>query len=108
MRYGRCIPELGILVIGSHLGHVGIFTLTRLDHEVDDNTGLGMRLDQILPFEEQVPTENRVAGVSGWGDLMGIATAPVPGSVKGRYRLVLEYSNRTLLSYELWRDPTLT
>lgn len=104
MKYARFLPELGVIVAGSELGHVGVFTMTRLNRKGQNETGFGMRLDLILPFEDQIPPERRLAGFSGFGTLLGIATAPMPGTVSGRYRVVLEFTDRTLLTYELWRD----
>lgn len=111
LKFARQIPELGIIVIASDAGYVGVFTLTRLltagyGELVEEQVGL--RLDHILPFDEQTPQGvHELRGTSLWSGLVGLATAPMPGTRQRRYRLVLEYGDRTVLSYELTRSETI-
>ncbi|KZF21397.1 hypothetical protein L228DRAFT_240255 [Xylona heveae TC161] len=64
------IPELGLLIIGSQVGRVSIFALTRSRNPPQ----LAFRLDAILPFKSQ-----EEAGQRPNYPLMGIAVGPVQG-----------------------------
>ncbi|CAL3962288.1 unnamed protein product [Diplocarpon coronariae] len=100
------IAELSLLVVASQKGRVGLFTLTRLEDCFSKKTApiLMFRLDLILPL------------CSHEGDyrpmrpLLGMAVAPLQGrgpcgAVQRKiWRLVLHYTDHSVLSYELKRD----
>ncbi|MCJ1472787.1 hypothetical protein MMC13_001436 [Lambiella insularis] len=115
------IPELGIVIIASQAGRVGLLTLTRLQYS-RRNSQCAFRLDWILPFKSQEEQGLRPAL-----PLLGIAAGPIQGQenkqdgldrespwglgrsawkkgeVGRRYRLILEYFDRTVLAYEVGR-----
>ena len=116
------IPELGILLAGSSVGRVAIFSL----HTLWPNPFVGdgknprtevrtMRLDHIIPFESQEHKWQRPLV-----ELAGVAASPVQGhSAKSgsdgagvggnkKYRVMLLYREETILTYEIWRDPKLS
>ena len=63
------IPELGLVVIASQIGRAAVCSLTRRR-----SSGLlGMRIDWILPFEEQERTRHRPTTF-----LLGMAAGPIP------------------------------
>ena len=69
------------------------------------STSCAFRLDHILPTLDQEIARKR----PGNKGLIGIATAPIQGvrssaGHRNRWRLILTYSNCTLLSYELSRS----
>ena len=110
------IPELGIVAIGSQIGRVALLTMSRMTY-----TGQrGLRLDWILPFKSQEDANYRPLQ-----PLLGIAASPIQGhqsapepegnlpaieneshrltKLTTRYRLLLYYSDHTVMSYELSR-----
>ena len=113
------VPELGLVLVASQIGRVALLTLTRMR----GTKHLAFRLDCILPSKDQ---EER--GERPMVPLLGMAVGPIQGReckaesggdgcspdgrgeeawrlVEGsrRYRLMLYYSDHTVLSYELSR-----
>ena len=122
------IPELGVIVVGSDTGRVAILTATWWA----DKSQSGFRIECILPFRSQErqglrpwkKSLNRVATLMGMaiGPIQGQENPPEPGSTQDtitgefpsprtplyssrRFRLLLVYSEHTVLSYEISR-PT--
>jgi len=112
------IPELGVVIIGSNDGLVAILTLTQnpeghpliktSDLESPKKPVFGFRLDHILPFPQQEKEGLR----SHQAQLLGIAASPVQGMLgekegQRRWRLLLYYSDHTVLAYEIGkvREP---
>ena len=110
------IPELGVVAIAHQAGRVALLTMTKNLK----NDRFGFRLEWILPFrtEEEAGIRPDVAllgmaigPVQGYGKLSGFATAE-PRDSKGfvnetrRFRLILTYSDHTMISYEIWRSIT--
>ena len=116
------IPELGVIAVGNQVGRVGILTITKRwlckDEQYD-----GIEIECILPFKSQ-----EVKGMRPRATLMGMAVSPIqgqerrpePGSAHDisaesgtnqrgpvgpcrRFRIILVYSNHTVLSYEISR-----
>lgn len=107
------IPELGVFLIGSPAGRVGIFRLTRAQHQTEYGEDLvGFRLDHLLPCSED---ETKYAIRRHWGkQLAGLAVGPVQGMFdaedageevrhvgRRRWRLIMSYHDHTVLAYEL-------
>jgi hypothetical protein len=100
------IPELNLVITATATGRAAIFTLTRKLTKLGHGNEHAMRLDWVLPLASQ-----ELQGHRPHKHLIGIATAPLQGSLKEtvgktpsrRWRLFLTYSNHTILSYELWR-----
>ena len=72
------IPELGIFIVGSPAGRVGVFSLYYIR---DENTGeprYGFELEYLLPFRSGNETE--IAGGPN-ERLLGVAVAPVQGKM---------------------------
>lgn len=108
------IPELGVVVVGNQVGRVGILTMTRCERK----KFFGFKMEAILPFKSQEALEQRPEV-----PLMGIAVSPMqghyptnpndsPGSSPAahtsatysrRYRLLMIYCDKTVLSYEISR-----
>ena len=121
------IPELGVVVVGSAAGRAAILTLTRMKHTDPPLSALsalsGFRIDWIVPFKSQ---EDR--GVRPEAPLMGIAVSPIQGQGDQseiadedgagadasrrlgtrKYRIMLVYSEHTILSYVIDRSTTGT
>lgn len=113
------IPELGVVVVGNHVGRVGIFTITYWKLQKQS----GFRLEVILPYKSQERDGERprvallgtaVAPVQGYqlpnpngkdddetGD--GVNAQPVPKVLKRRFRLLMVYVDHTVLSFEIYR-----
>ncbi|KAH7364436.1 hypothetical protein BKA65DRAFT_572822 [Rhexocercosporidium sp. MPI-PUGE-AT-0058] len=99
------IPELSLLVVASQKGRVSLFTLTRLE---DDFCKVGpvvmFRHDHILPLTGHEKESRPLV------PLLGMAVGPLQGKGKnGRvqrkiWRLILHYTDHTILSYELKRN----
>ncbi|RMZ83719.1 hypothetical protein DV738_g1117, partial [Chaetothyriales sp. CBS 135597] len=93
------IPELGIIVIGSQLGRVAVCSLTR----AIPSGILGIRVDWILPTRRQERNGARPRN----HELLGIAPKQGEGweAIEGsrRYRLMMTYSDMTVLTYEVGR-----
>jgi hypothetical protein len=108
------IPELGIFIIGSPIGHAGIFSLYYTKDEGQKQPRYGFKLEYLLPFQPQ--NENEVAGVPP-GRMIGMAVGPVQGmfdqpahvtAEEGlgnlqprRWRIILYYMCHTVLSFEI-------
>jgi hypothetical protein len=108
------IPELGIFIVGSPSGRVGIFRLTRTSYRTKHCDELiGFRLDHLLPLTR---TEVKYAIDEQWErQLVGIAVGPVQGmfdvgedeegKIKHagarRWRLMMYYHDHTVFAYEL-------
>ena len=112
------IPDLGIVIVGSAMGRVAIFTLTRrVKHagtsKAKVTESCAMRLDWVLPFASQEARGERPSTL-----LIGVAVSPIQGrefspegrscgtasrEQGGRWRLILTYKDNSVLSYELWR-----
>ena len=102
------IPELGVVVIGNQVGRVGILTMTRWEAQKQS----GYKIECILPFN----SEERKGMRPRW-PLMGMAVGPVQGQETAltqesprmgaqpprRFRLLMLYSDHTILSYEISR-----
>lgn len=115
------VPELNLVVVGNQMGKVGLFTPTRFP-QVES---AGLRLEFLLPFATQERDGMRPAR-----SLLGVAIGPIQGREKlidphgfdetsprrirkqlwnkvektRRYRLMLTYTDHTVLSYEIGRD----
>lgn len=72
------IPELGVFVVGSPIGHAGVFSLCYNKHEDHERPRYSFKLEYLLPFHKSNPT--RIAGVPQ-GRLLGVAVAPVQGRI---------------------------
>jgi hypothetical protein len=102
MPFGRlcfsvCIPQLGVFVVGSPVGRVAIFALTK--YWKDGGWTFGFRLEYILPRgrdEEQV--------LSVMGRLCGVAVAPVQGGEgEGKWRLLMYFGDHRVVGWEIER-----
>ena len=113
------VPELGMVAIACQSGRVALFTLTKTlcVQNGQKKVKHGMRLDWTLPFKSQEEKGERPNL-----PLIGIALGPLQGrfrTLEGaedeefywrkaepvrRYRLMLTYFDRTVLSYELGRE----
>ncbi|KAI4908857.1 hypothetical protein J4E90_008594 [Alternaria incomplexa] len=108
------IPELGVFIVGSPAGRVGVFSLY---YTRDENTGeprYGFELEYLLPFRSGNETE--IAGGPN-ERLLGVAVAPLQGmfdtsedievpdqegfTKPRRWRLLMYYMDHTVLSFEL-------
>jgi len=115
------IPELGVFIIASPVGRAAVFTFTRCRESNHDGFTYGFQMEYMLPFikgkEEQV-----WAPVSSHAKLAGIAVSPVQGMMdkpigspsnedgydaraynEGRWRLIMYYTDHTVVSYEVAR-----
>ena len=102
------IPEMGVIVIASQIGRVGILTMTRWEAPKQS----GFKIECILPF---VSEEHK--GLRPKKPLMGIAVGPIQGQETAlpqesprmgrqsprRFRLLMAYSDHTILTYEISR-----
>lgn len=100
------IPALSLVIVGSQAGRVALLTLTRPEDAFSVNGPIvSLRLDDILPTNRQQREHLRPQRA-----LLGIAASPlqVPGEVPTRdarrWRLIMQYYDHTVLSYELSRD----
>lgn len=109
------IPELGVFIIGSPTGRVGIFRLTRTKCDSADASELfGFRLDHLLPLKKR--DGNYVVNDVWRRQLVGVAVGPVQGMLDmaadgespvvnegraRRWRLMMYYHDNTVYSYEL-------
>ncbi|KAL1795771.1 hypothetical protein ACET3X_005995 [Alternaria dauci] len=112
------VPELGIFIVGSPIGHAGVFSLYFTKHEDREQPRYGFKLEYLLPFHKNDQT--KIAGVPQ-GRLLGIAVAPIQGMFDvprdneasekeketpqpRRWRLIMYYTDHTVLSFELSRQ----
>lgn len=115
MCYFCQIPELGVFVVASSIGRVGVFSLywTRKKGEVLPQ--YGYKLEYLLPFENG--NDEEVTSVKG-ARLVGVATGPVQGMFDRpeeveeltieerimqprRWRLLMYFTDHTIISFEL-------
>ncbi|MCJ1390760.1 hypothetical protein MMC18_003621 [Xylographa bjoerkii] len=91
------IPTLGIVILASPMGRVALLSLTRLRR----TNNCAFRLDWLLPTKSQ---EDR--GERPEVPLLGVAVGPVQGSgaEPKKWRLMLTYSDYSVLSYEIGRE----
>ncbi|KAH3955744.1 hypothetical protein HBH53_007770 [Parastagonospora nodorum] len=97
------VPELGIFIIGSPVGHVAIFALTKSRESGE----FGFELEYILPFNKR--DENEVLTVP-YRRMVGVAVGPVQGELgrdegkRGRrWRLLMYFMDHSMMSYEVAR-----
>ena len=72
------IPELGIFIVGSPIGHAGVFSLCFTKREDHEQPRYGFKLEYLLPFHKSDQT--KITGVPQ-GRLLGIAVAPIQGTM---------------------------
>jgi hypothetical protein len=103
------IPELGLFIIASPVGRVGVFSLYCVE---DNNLGLryGFRLEYLLPCEEG---DDRKLVEMPTGRAIGVAVGPVQGMFgkRGeegeemlqprRWRVLVYYTDHSVLSFEV-------
>jgi hypothetical protein len=108
------IPELGIFIVGSPAGRVGIFRLTRTSYKTEHRDEMiSFRLDHLLPLTKR---EAKYVVDDQWErQLVGIAVGPVQGMFDAgedregevrdagarRWRLMMYYHDHTVCAYEL-------
>ncbi|CAA9963656.1 CRT10 domain containing protein [Pyrenophora teres f. maculata] len=119
--YFAQIPELGVFLVGSPIGRVGVFSLYWTKNEGNPQPRYGFKLEYLLPFREN--NENMVVGVCLESRLAGVAVAPIQGmfdqptSLEAedqeeqvpqprRWRVLLHYTDSTVLSFELSKRKT--
>lgn len=73
------IPELGIFIVGSPIGHAGVFSLCFTKREDHEQPRYGFKLEYLLPFHKSDQT--KITGVPQ-GRLLGIAVAPIQGTMQ--------------------------
>lgn len=119
------IPELGVVAIATQVGRVALLTMTSMGGA--SVTKYGFRIEWFLPLKSQEERGRRPDY-----SLLGMAVGPLQGfeaaspcsrsfsspgkrhsSGKGpingvtgsrRFRLILFYSDHSILTYEIWRD----
>ncbi|KAI0136537.1 hypothetical protein BJ170DRAFT_677408 [Xylariales sp. AK1849] len=102
------VPELSLVVAASMCGRVALLTLTRPEKQ---NLGFkrGFKVEAILPTKKEEDN-----GLRPICPLFGVAVGPLPlarRSNKGdrpsprRFRLMLQYYDLRVLSYEISRHP---
>ncbi|EDU46468.1 conserved hypothetical protein [Pyrenophora tritici-repentis Pt-1C-BFP] len=119
--YFAQIPELGVFLVGSPIGRVGVFTLYWTKDEGNPQPRYGFKLEYLLPFREK--NENMVVGMYLESRLAGVAVAPVQGMFDQtsdpdpedreeqvlqprRWRVLLHYTDSMVLSFELSKRKT--
>ncbi|EME47881.1 hypothetical protein DOTSEDRAFT_69718 [Dothistroma septosporum NZE10] len=113
------IPAVGIVIIASQKGRALVLALTKLSRKAryppemqnpDDparrKTKYAMRLEHVLPFADQ-----EKAGARPFAPLAGIASGPIQGTEhlameKRRWRLMMMYTDHSVLSYEISRPQS--
>ncbi|TID19944.1 F-actin-capping protein subunit alpha [Venturia nashicola] len=103
------IPELSLLITATPKGRAAIYTLCQSPDGPNEAPVYFHRLDWMLPFKSQED-----AGERPLAKLIGIATGPVQGTIAPlrngvhgeslRHRLMLHYSDHTILSYLLQKE----
>ncbi|KAI9686804.1 MAG: hypothetical protein M1820_010566 [Bogoriella megaspora] len=106
----QCIPELGIVVVGSGKGLVAILQLIVQDATyrtvktsspqstyINRTEIYSFRLAHVIPFNVQEAAKLRPRAT-----LVGVAVGPVQGSPR-RWRLLLTYFDCSVLTYEVCR-----
>ena len=69
---------MGVFLVGSPIGRVGVFTLYWTKDEGNPQPRYGFKLEYLLPFKQD--DENMVAGVPPESRLAGVAVGPVQGT----------------------------
>jgi hypothetical protein len=112
--YSTEIPELGVFIVASPHGRAGIFSLTWRKEKEQARLTYGLLLEQILPF-------SRLNRKEVWdvphARLIGVAVGPMQGTFDNtiereddngpqcrRWRLMMYYTDHTVLSYEISRQ----
>lgn len=101
------IPELGILITATPKGRAAIYRLCQSPDGPNGAPVFFHRLDWMLPLKSQED-----AGERPLAKLIGIATGPLQGTLglqkdgekTRRYRLMLHYSDHSILSYLLQKE----
>lgn len=96
------IPSLGVVVVATQAGRVGIVSLSNLPLA----QSFAFKVDPYLPTAAQESGSARPEA-----HLHGIAVGPMQGTEDmpddmKRWRLMLTYQDHTVLSYEIWRSLT--
>ncbi|KAI1329623.1 hypothetical protein F5Y16DRAFT_397271 [Xylariaceae sp. FL0255] len=101
------IPELCLVVAGSLCGRVALVTLTRPKNPLR-SFQRGFMVEAILPTDKD---EDRL--LRPICPLLGVAVGPIPstnsnrqGIGERRYRIMLQYYDQRILSYELHRSAS--
>jgi hypothetical protein len=111
------IPAIGVVVLASQKGRAVVLSLTKLPRVechsppgrfsfADKKTTYAMRLESILPLASQERQSQRP-----FAPLAGIASSPLQGTEhlpteKKRWRLMMMYTDNSVLSYEMRRTWT--
>jgi hypothetical protein len=109
------IPELGIFIIASPIGRAAIFGITKERSKNKSKTGYiyGFTLENMLPFVKGHPEEVCRPPISPHATLLGVAVGPMqgtfdePGRMPGpspserKWRLLMHFTDHTIISYEL-------
>jgi len=97
------VPELGIFIVGSPIGRVAIFALTKSRASGE----FGFELEYILPFNKR--DENEVLS-GAYKRMAGVAVGPVQGELgrdeagRGRrWRLLMYFMDHSMMSFEIGR-----
>ncbi|QDS76725.1 hypothetical protein FKW77_001107 [Venturia effusa] len=100
------IPELGILITATPKGRAAVYTLCQSPDGPNGAPVYFHRLDWMLPLKSQED-----AGERPLAKLIGIAAGPLQGDFgkpngtrSRRHRLLLHYSDYTILSYVLQKE----
>lgn len=100
------IPELGVIITATPKGRAAVYTLCQSPDGENEAPVYFHRLDWMLPLKSQED-----AGERPLAKLIGIATGPLQGTLdpldggkSRRYRLMLHYSDHTILSYLLQKE----
>lgn len=103
--FSNQIPELGIFIIGSPIGRAAIFALTKSQ----ETREYGFNLEYILPFHKYDENEIVLDQVLE-SRMVGVAVGPMQGELgRGegmrdrRWRLMMYFSDHSMMSYELSR-----
>jgi hypothetical protein len=96
------IIDLGLVIVGSQIGRVALISLTRPEDSFSHHGPITMfRVEHILPTYT-----HEIQGFRPSVPLMGLAASPLQGQQMGerkRWRLIMHYTDHSILSYELSR-----
>lgn len=104
--YYTQIPDLGLFIVASPVGRAAVFALTYTKEPSTSEVDYSFSLEYILPFAPGNETE--LVNVPN-ARLLGIAVAPVQGMAdvqrlqSRKWRLLMYYTDHTVLSFELVR-----
>lgn len=100
------IPELSLAIVASQGGFAVLISLTRMEDNYSQFGPVVMfRVEQFLPLSDHEPRLT--------SPFLGIAVSPLPRQTGGgndaytqrrRWRVLLQYANLSIFSYELSRD----